>query len=188
MYLLVIVYVALYALWFFCSLVFEGLMPKVKLNVEKWGDLSVISVVFALILFFLLGVLNSVDGFISSVIKTPFNWLAYQLNKSKLFSKKTRVELLDGATLANELCREAFKRFGLLAEAGELLKLFLKNQSALTSWVKGEFGKLWLLAVIISYGVPCSIAFLKINRISNFLTKQQEKIKKNIERLKKNNV
>ena len=126
----------------------------------------------------LLGVLFIADSIITSYLKTPLQRLAIQIEYSSL-SEEVKKKLLQSTQAANELFKETFKKFGLLALPSLLVGL-IDNQPLLVvnelgeiigKVVKGEKKNSEQPLFYLCYLIPILYASWKIIRISQELKK-----------------
>jgi hypothetical protein len=73
------------------------------------------------------GILFSIDGFVTSLLKSPFNQMCYAINQSKLIVQKEKDLLITMATESNEHCKETLKKFGVISLISELFKAFIET-------------------------------------------------------------
>ncbi|CAI2190723.1 10308_t:CDS:2, partial [Funneliformis geosporum] len=71
------------------------------------------------------GLLFCMDGFVSALLKSPFNQMCYAINKAEGISYKKRDSIITKATESNEHCKETLKKFGVLTISGEVIKVIL---------------------------------------------------------------
>ncbi|CAJ0890165.1 10201_t:CDS:2 [Entrophospora sp. SA101] len=116
------------------------------------------------------GLLFSLDGFVTALLKSPFNQMCYAINKSEGISNKKKDYIITKATESNEHCKETLKKFGIITIAGQLLTFIAVSSSEENKL--GEYGHL----MVISYLVPILFAALDIYLIH----KELRKIKKNV--------
>ena len=68
------------------------------------------------------------DGYVTSLMKSPFSQMNQKINHSKLLSPEERDELTFRNTNSNENCKETLKKFGILQIAAiELPGVFIRN-------------------------------------------------------------
>jgi hypothetical protein len=73
------------------------------------------------------GFLFCLDGYVSSLIKSPFSQMNQKINQSKLMTSQERDELTFRNTNSNENCKETLKKFGILQITSELIVAFIRN-------------------------------------------------------------
>ena len=131
-----------------------------------------------LLVALILGGLFIADSIITSYLKTPLQRLAIQIEYSDL-SEASKKKLLQATQEANELFKETFKKFGLLALPGLLVGL-IDNQPLLVVNEAGELvGKVIKNGkknsekpiFYLCYLIPLLYASWKIVRISQELKK-----------------
>src|SRR3954467_12587294 len=103
------------------------------------------------------GLLFSLDGFVTSLLKSPFNQMCFTINKAEGIDDKKKDYIITKATESNEHCKETLKKFGILTITGELLKVFLKGEKI----IDPKLGKSENL-LFISYFIPLFFAGLDI--------------------------
>ena len=81
----------------------------------------------ALLAAILQGFLFCLDGYVGSLIKSPFSQMNQKINQSKLMTSEERDELTFRNTNSNENCKETLKKFGILQITGELVIAFIRN-------------------------------------------------------------
>ncbi|CAG8516240.1 9090_t:CDS:2 [Scutellospora calospora] len=75
------------------------------------------------------GLLFSLDGFVTSLLKSPFQQMCYAINLTEGISNLDKDYIIARATESNEHCKETLKKFGILTITGELLRVFIKQKS-----------------------------------------------------------
>lgn len=71
----------------------------------------------------------SLDGFVTSLLKSPFQQMCYEVNTTKKINTKDKDYIITRATESNEHCKETLKKFGILTITGELLSVFIKQKN-----------------------------------------------------------
>jgi hypothetical protein len=74
-----------------------------------------------------MGLLFSLDGFVTSLLKTPFQQMCYALNLNKQISDEDKDYIVSKLTESNEHCKETLKKFGILTITAELIKAFIED-------------------------------------------------------------
>ena len=74
----------------------------------------------------------SVDGFVTSMLKTPFSQMCYAINTDPTLDHNIKDNIISLATESNEHCKETLKKFGILAITEEIVKVLILD-------VKEEF-------------------------------------------------
>jgi hypothetical protein len=122
------------------------------------------------------GLLFSLDGFVTALLKSPFNQMCFAINKTEGISDKKKDYIITKATESNEHCKETLKKFGIITIAVELLKSFIKvtikNNKDCQTVREGHFEKL----MVLSYLVPIFFAALDIWLIHRELKKMKKTI------------
>jgi len=98
------------------------------------------------------GIMFSIDGFVTSLLKTPFNQMCYAINKSDLLSDKQKDYVITRATESNEHCKETMKKFGIISITTELTRVIIKEDGP----IKKE--SFWYPITYISYLIPLFFA------------------------------
>ncbi|RHZ35489.1 hypothetical protein [endosymbiont GvMRE of Glomus versiforme] len=156
------IYIVAYLFWFFI-IVKHGkrLTNKYKLNGNVlW---------FTIIMILIQGLLFSLDGFVTALLKSPFNQMCFAVNKTEGISDKKKDFIITKATESNEHCKETLKKFGIITIATELFKSFIKSQ-------KEEKGTDWEELMVLSYLVPICFAAFDIWLIYQELQKMKRSI------------
>src|SRR6185503_3014417 len=123
------------------------------------------------------GLLFSLDGFVTALLKSPFNQMCYAINKAEGISDKKKDYIITKATESNEHCKETLKKFGIITIVVELSRQFLrvlisKDNEQYQVYRGGKFEYL----MVLSYLIPILFAALDIWKIHWEL----KKIKKTI--------
>jgi hypothetical protein len=77
-------------------------------------------------LMVLQGLLFSLDGWVTALLKSPFNQMCYAINKAEGIPDKKKDYIITKATESNEHCKETLKKFGIITIAGQLLCAFVR--------------------------------------------------------------
>src|SRR3954447_24867453 len=93
------------------------------------------------------GLLFTLDGFVTSLLKSPFNQMCYAINKAEGIPDKKKDYIITKATESNEHCKETLKKFGIITIVGELAKVFIKKDKTNTDTMYEKY-------MVISYLVP----------------------------------
>src|SRR6185369_12525713 len=72
------------------------------------------------------GLLFTLDGLVTSLLKSPFNQMCYAINKAEGIPDKKKDHMITKATESNEHCKETLKKFGIITIAGQLFCTFIK--------------------------------------------------------------
>ena len=109
----------------------------------------------------LLGILFVIDGFITSSLKTPLQRLGVKIENAPI-DEKTKGKLLSKTQKANEVLKENFKRFGLLA---------------LPAIITGLLGKKWDEQTIayLCYLIPVFYASFDICQVGKAIKKVKKR-------------
>src|SRR5215208_908121 len=93
------------------------------------------------------GLLFTLDGFVTSLLKSPFNQMCYAINKAEGIPDKKKDYMITKATESNEHCKETLKKFGIITIAGELICAFvritLKKMISIKHIGKASFKNEW---------------------------------------------
>jgi len=123
---------------------------------------------FVIIMAILQGLLFSLDGFVTALLKSPFNQMCYAINKAEGISDKKKDYIITKATESNEHCKETLKKFGIITIATELTMTFIK--------ITSEKGLEYERVMLISYLVPILFAALDIWQINRELKKIEKSL------------
>jgi len=154
LFTLITCYIVGYLCWSIGAEKIRDLLKKNNLN--KGVLFFVISIAL------LQGLLFSLDGVVTSLLKAPFNQMCYAINKAERIDDKKKDYVITKATESNEHCKETLKKFGILTIGAEVVKVLIKGKN-LQDEDAGRYGQ-WLM---ISYLVPlvwATIDILLINR------------------------
>lgn len=67
------------------------------------------------------------DGFVTALLKSPFNQMCYAINKVEGISYKKKDSIITKATESNEHCKETLKKFGILTIGTEVIRIIVKG-------------------------------------------------------------
>jgi hypothetical protein len=166
---LTVVYICAYLLWS------KGISIWVLALLKKneWNSKDRFLIITVAIIQ---GLLFSLDGFVTSLLKSPFQQMCYAVNMTKEISNQDKDYIITRATESNEHCKETLKKFGILTITGELLGVFIE-QVNLTEAAKKKNGlhANWLN---LSYLIPLIFSGFAIFLIYRRLKKTEKKIKK----------
>lgn len=101
------------------------------------------------------GFLFSLDGLVTSLLKSPFNQMCYAINKSKLVPDVIKDYIITKATESNEHCKETMKKFGIIAIASQLNYTFIRRGEGASRIQVNDF---WEPLTYISYIIPLIFA------------------------------
>jgi hypothetical protein len=88
------------------------------------------------------------DGFVTSLLKSPFSQMNQNINASNMITDEEKDYLTFRNTNSNENCKETLKKFGILTIATELVRVFIRNSGRTSQEYKFEY------LIVISYLVP----------------------------------
>ncbi|KLL04683.1 MAG: hypothetical protein MRERV_14c023 [Mycoplasmataceae bacterium RV_VA103A] len=117
---LIVVYIICYFVWF---MVAEGIGDFLNSHgYDKNSRTLVIGIAI------LQGLLFCLDGFVTALLKSPFNQMCFAINKAEgiPYKKKTRIIML--ATRANEHCKETLKKLGLISILSQIIGIFIMRE------------------------------------------------------------
>src|SRR3954469_3962587 len=100
-----------------------------------------------LIVALIQGTLFCLDGWVTALLKSPFNQMCYAINKAEGIPDKKKDYIITKATESNEHCKETLKKFGIITIVGELAKVFINR-------VKEGDSTKYEKYMVISYLVP----------------------------------
>jgi hypothetical protein len=164
LFLLVFAYIVSWTFWYFVVL------GKGKDFAAKHGlDGDVLWFVITMALF--QGLLFALDGFVTALLKSPFNQMCFAINKAEGIPDKKKDHMITKATESNEHCKETLKKFGIITIASEIIRSFIRVHK------EAEGGRYEDL-MIISYLVPIFFAALDIWLIHRELKKIKKELNK----------
>lgn len=134
---------------------------------NKWDGNVRWVVVFAALLQ---GLLFCMDGFVTSLLKSPFSQMNQNINSSSMITDKEKDYLTFRNTNSNENCKETLKKFGILTIAAELVKVFVRNEG------KGNQKYSFENWIVISYLVPLFFVLLDLWRVHKMLKKIKNRV------------
>ncbi|CAG8437474.1 6954_t:CDS:2 [Ambispora leptoticha] len=105
------------------------------------------------------GVLFCMDGFVSALLKSPFNQMCYAINKAEGISYERRDRIITKATESNEHCKETLKKFGILTISTEIIRIVVEGAKQAGDHEK--LGNYWYL-LNISYLIPLALATYRV--------------------------
>src|SRR3954453_23543279 len=117
-----------------------------------------------LIVALIQGTLFCLDGWVTALLKSPFNQMCYTINRAEGINDTKKDYIITKATESNEHCKETLKKFGILTITGELIRVFLRGKKAQDEEL-GDHGYL----LNISYLIPLTFAAIDIFLISKQL-------------------
>ena len=120
------------------------------------------------------GLLFTMDGFVTALLKSPFNQMCYAINKAEGISYKKKDHIITKATESNEHCKETLKKFGILTICGEVARIIVEGASEAGD---KKYGDYWYL-LNISYLIPIMFAAYRIWQIR----KELDRLKINCEK------
>ena len=166
---LIFIYIISYAVW---VLVISGgvrnLLNSRGLNPGKKFPLVVLGAGI------ITGLLFTMDGFVTALLKSPFNQMCYAINKAEGISYKKKDHIITKATESNEHCKETLKKFGILTICGEVARIIVEGASEAGD---KKYGDYWYL-LNISYLIPIMFAAYRIWQIR----KELDRLKMNCEK------
>lgn len=114
------------------------------------------------------GLLFCMDGFVTALLKSPFNQMCYAINKVEGMSYKKKDRIITKATESNEHCKETLKKFGILTISTEVVRIIVEGTKQAGDQEK--FGQWWFL-LNISYLIPLIFAAYRVWQIRKELDK-----------------
>ena len=167
---LIAAYITVYLVWFFTA-------DKLARHLNSTNDRSESlwtknSLFLALVVIIVQGIFFSLDGWVTSLLKSPFNQMCYAINMAKEIDDKKKDYIITKATESNEHCKETLKKFGILAISGELIRIFIQTDSLLDTKKYGKYAALFN----ISYLIPLTFAGLAIFSINRELKKIEKSL------------
>ena len=142
---------------------------SIYLKDKKWNGNVRWIVVFAALLQ---GSLFCMDGFVTSLLKSPFSQMNQNINASNIITDEEKDYLTFRNTNSNENCKETLKKFGILTIAAELIKVFIRNEGRGSQTYQFED---W---IVISYLVPLIFVLWDIWRVHKMLKKVKGRLEK----------
>jgi MFS family permease len=162
--LLMVGYIIGYMIWVFISGGLSELLSKRKLDGNvRW--VAIFAAIFQ-------GLLFCMDGFVTSLLKSPFSQMNQNINASNLITEKEKDYLTFRNTNSNENCKETLKKFGILTVATELVKVFIKNIGNESQEYQFEH------LLVISYLIPLSFVLWDLWQASKMLKKIKNRLEK----------
>lgn len=113
------------------------------------------------------GILFSMDGIVTSLLKSPFNQMCYAVNKTEKISYKVKDNIIAKATESNEHCKETLKKFGILTICGEVARIIVQGDEEVGD---KKYGDYWIL-LHVSYFIPIIFASYRVLQIRKDLNK-----------------
>ncbi|MCE8163024.1 MAG: hypothetical protein I3273_00280 [Candidatus Moeniiplasma glomeromycotorum] len=173
---LILVYIIAYLIW--VLLLSQGL--RKFLDRQGWGgehakEIWLVVLAAALIQ----GILFAMDGFVSALLKSPFNQMCYAINKAEGISYEKKDSIITKATESNEHCKETLKKFGILTICVEVIQIIVIGAEKVGDV---RYGNYWYL-LNVSYLIPITIATYRvwqIHRELNRLKSKSSKLKKRL--------
>ena len=162
--LLMVGYIAGYMIWAFINGSLSDYLKERKLN----GNVRWVATFAAI----LQGLLFCMDGFVTSLLKSPFSQMNQNINASNLITDKEKDYLTFKNTNSNENCKETLKKFGILTVATELVKVFIKNIG------KGNQEYAFENWIVISYLIPLSFVLWDLWKTDKMLKKIKSRLEK----------
>jgi len=156
---LIAVYIGCYLIWLYSVKNVKELAIRNNWNGNK--------LLVVLSLAFFQGILFSLDGFVTALLKSPFGQMCYAINKAEGISDEKKDYIINKATESNEHCKETLKKFGIITIVQELAKVFIAAD-------KSKRDTDYEHLMVIGYLVPLSFAFLAVWRINRELKKMKK--------------
>ena len=160
---LILVYIACYSVWFFVA---EGIGRFLRTHgYDKNSWILVISIAI------FQGLIFALDGFVTALLKSPFNQMCYAINKAEGIPYKKKSYIIRKATESNEHCKETLKKMGMLTIVAEMIRIFVVGKEMVDKDLGPHAS--WLL---LSYFIP--LTFTAIDMIQ--IDREIKKIKKSL--------
>ena len=77
------------------------------------------------------GLIFALDGFVTALLKSPFNQMCYAINKAEGIPYKKKSYIIRKATESNEHCKETLKKMGMLTIVAEMIRIFVVGKGLL---------------------------------------------------------
>src|SRR3954449_11118339 len=114
-----------------------------------------------LIVALIQGTLFCLDGWVTALLKSPFNQMCYTINRAEGIDDKKKDYIIKKATESNEHCKETLKKFGIITISQEIIRVFVLHLKAGDANLRGpekDYGYL----INISYLIPLAFAAISI--------------------------
>ena len=160
---LIVVYVICYSLWFLTAEIIRDILHSH--GYDKNSRTLIIGIAI------LQGLLFCLDGFVTALLKSPFNQMCYAVNKAEGIPYKTKGSIIMLATRANEHCKETLKKLGLISILTQITAIFIKNQR-INDPLMGPHVD-WLL---LSYFIPLIFTAIDMMSIDQELKKIEKEL------------
>ncbi|WNE41178.1 MAG: Lipoprotein signal peptidase [Mycoplasmataceae bacterium] len=156
--LLIFAYIVLYLVWVFAA------AEMLKHLNSSW---TMTNGYLAIVVIITQGIFFCLDGWVTSLLKAPFNQMCYAINKAEGIDDKQKDYIITKLTESNEHCKETLKKFGIMAVSGELARVFIRAQSLADNDKLGKYAAFFH----ISYLIPLTFAALALISINRELNK-----------------
>jgi len=167
LFVLIVIYIGAYLVWSKgISIWVLGLLKKNNWTKEDRALIIIVAIIQ--------GLLFSLDGWVTALLKSPFQQMCYAVNMNKEIDNRDKDYIITKATESNEHCKETLKKFGILTITVEIAKVFIKQRN-LTEIAKDENGSYanWLN---LSYLIPLIFATLAVFLIYRRLKKVKKRL------------
>ncbi|KLL01615.1 MAG: hypothetical protein MRERC_6c042 [Mycoplasmataceae bacterium RC_NB112A] len=178
LFLLITVYIFSYMAWHF--LLRNYILSDNGLGSHKgklgWG--------FVVSVAAIRGLLFGLDGWVTSLLKTPFNQMCYTINKTEGIRKEKKNYIISKATESNEHCKETLKKFGILNIGVELIAVgnFFVSKNLNKPFGKEGIESDYEKTLYISYLIPLVFSafsilliYLELKKIESQLARAKQK-------------
>jgi len=155
-----------------CYMIWAFLFSETVRVYFRSKDLDAKTIWVVILAALLQGSLFCMDGFVTSLLKSPFSQMNQSINASSIITDEEKDYLTFRNTNSNENCKETLKKFGIITITSELVRVFLRNKEA----GKGNYGFEYLMA--LSYIIPLVYVFWDIWRSYKVLKKIKNRLKK----------
>ena len=134
------------------------------MSLELWRGRPIVvspyeKAIWTAIAVILQGAFYSLDGIVTSLLKTPFGQLCFLVNNFKEISEERRRIIVHSVTESNEHCKETFKKFGVLTMGLEINTLLVWSFTDIVS----KKTIIWLRFLPLAYFFPLTLAAKRIN-------------------------
>jgi hypothetical protein len=168
--LLMLGYIVGYIIWAIMRDRINGYLKKEHLDGDVWWVVT-FAAVFQ-------GLLFCMDGFVTSLLKSPFSQMNQNINASNLITDKEKDYLTFRNTNSNENCKETLKKFGILTIASELVKVFVRNSEGQKGQKLEAYFYYHERLMLISYLIPLTFVLWDLWQTNKMLKKIKSRLEK----------
>lgn len=134
--------------YFFCYIIwFDFVLKFIKIDKDinkEWLYVLLVSAV--------VGMIYSLDGYVTSLLKSPFNQMCFTVNTSRIISNKDKDLIVNRATRSSENCKETLKKFGSTTLSAQAFEVFIRGVDLRQKGFE-NYGKYHRL-IYISFTIP----------------------------------